>query len=241
MPRTKSPSKTPAKTASKTARPPAAGLASTPEVSADERQHMIAEAAYYRALQRGFQGGDSIEDWLAAEREVNRLLPSARQQKQELEAYRKLRTAIGAVLGEARDSLSAETIREAFDKGRAQMRVLGEHTVETVDKVAASVEKDMIAAAQRLGTTLDGFSHKTADVFGVWRDRGQQFASQALRALGEWQREMAARATAHTYRSGEMAAAGELTCQRCGEHVTLTTAAHVPLCPKCRHSEFTRS
>jgi hypothetical protein len=36
----------------------------------EQRQSMIAEAAYYRAEQRGFQGGDPVEDWLAAEREI---------------------------------------------------------------------------------------------------------------------------------------------------------------------------
>lgn len=35
------------------------------------RAHMIAEAAYYRALNRGFNGGDPNEDWFAAEREID--------------------------------------------------------------------------------------------------------------------------------------------------------------------------
>ena len=39
-------------------------------VSAEKRQGMIAEAAYYRAKHRGFQGGDSVTDWLAAELEI---------------------------------------------------------------------------------------------------------------------------------------------------------------------------
>ena len=39
-------------------------------VSVEERQSMIAEAAYYRAEKRGFQEGDPVEDWLAAEREI---------------------------------------------------------------------------------------------------------------------------------------------------------------------------
>lgn len=42
-----------------------------PAVSSDQREQMIAEAAYYRALQRGFSGGDPVEDWLQAEREIN--------------------------------------------------------------------------------------------------------------------------------------------------------------------------
>jgi len=31
---------------------------------------MTAEAAYYRAMQRGFAPGHELEDWLAAEEEV---------------------------------------------------------------------------------------------------------------------------------------------------------------------------
>ena len=41
---------------------------------ADERHRMIAEAAYFRALARGFAGGDPLEDWLTAEQEISRTL-----------------------------------------------------------------------------------------------------------------------------------------------------------------------
>jgi len=41
-------------------------------LSAEERYRMIAEAAYFRAEARGFQGGDPLEDWLAAEAEIDR-------------------------------------------------------------------------------------------------------------------------------------------------------------------------
>jgi len=40
-------------------------------VSHEERWRMIAEAAYYIAQQRGFAGGDSTADWLAAESAVD--------------------------------------------------------------------------------------------------------------------------------------------------------------------------
>lgn len=43
-------------------------------VSATERARMIAQAAYHRAERRGFAPGHELEDWLAAEREVNHLL-----------------------------------------------------------------------------------------------------------------------------------------------------------------------
>jgi hypothetical protein len=44
------------------------------KASAANREALIAEAAYYRAEQRGFQGGDPVQDWLAAEAEVDRAL-----------------------------------------------------------------------------------------------------------------------------------------------------------------------
>lgn len=45
--------------------------ASRSSVSADERHRMIAEAAYYIAQQRGFQGDLSLDDWLRAEADVD--------------------------------------------------------------------------------------------------------------------------------------------------------------------------
>jgi hypothetical protein len=33
---------------------------------------MAAEAAYYRALARGFQGGDPVENWLQAEQVISK-------------------------------------------------------------------------------------------------------------------------------------------------------------------------
>lgn len=35
-----------------------------------EQQRMVSEAAYFRAMNRNFDGGDPVEDWLEAEREI---------------------------------------------------------------------------------------------------------------------------------------------------------------------------
>ena len=43
-------------------------------LSAELREEMIREAAYYRAEKRGFQGGDPLADWLSSEEEVNAAL-----------------------------------------------------------------------------------------------------------------------------------------------------------------------
>jgi hypothetical protein len=41
-----------------------------PEISLD-RETQIAELAYYKAEQRGFEPGHELEDWYSAEQEIN--------------------------------------------------------------------------------------------------------------------------------------------------------------------------
>lgn len=63
------------------ARQATAGM-QTRDVSAEERHRMIAEAAYYRALARGFSGdGDPLGDWLAAEAEIDQMLAARRNRQ----------------------------------------------------------------------------------------------------------------------------------------------------------------
>lgn len=49
-----------------------------PQVSTEQRLHYIEVAAYYIAQRRGFNGGDPVEDWAAAELEIDRLLAEGR-------------------------------------------------------------------------------------------------------------------------------------------------------------------
>lgn len=48
-----------------------------PVVATDQRERMIAEAAYYRAEQRQFAPGNEMQDWLEAEKEINNDQPAA--------------------------------------------------------------------------------------------------------------------------------------------------------------------
>ena len=43
-------------------------------LAGEDRLRLIAEAAYFRAAQRGFVPGQELEDWLAAEIEIDALL-----------------------------------------------------------------------------------------------------------------------------------------------------------------------
>jgi hypothetical protein len=45
-------------------------------VTPEQRHFMIAEAAYYRAERRGFEGGYEWQDWMDAEAEIERMIAS---------------------------------------------------------------------------------------------------------------------------------------------------------------------
>lgn len=49
---------------------------SSPSGDASRREQMIADAAYFRAEQRGFAPGDEMSDWFQAEADVDAMLAS---------------------------------------------------------------------------------------------------------------------------------------------------------------------
>ena len=53
---------------------PASPATTAITVSEETRRAMIAQAAYLRAERRGFTPGNEVEDWMAAEAEVDALL-----------------------------------------------------------------------------------------------------------------------------------------------------------------------
>lgn len=225
--------KNPARTAAKSSR-------QSREISSEERQRMIAEAAYFRALERGFTGGSSLDDWLIAEREINRLLPTPQQQKEELAAYDRLRQAVGKILADVRGTVNAETLRLAFDKATDEIKKTGEFTAETVSKITAALRKDLASASLKMGPKWEAFTEKSADLFGVWRDRGSQFLAQAATAVGDWLQQAGTRLEQQVYHTGEMVDSGTFECTGCGERVVLHTPAHLPPCARCHKMEFRR-
>lgn len=55
-----------------------AGLRAVPTSSPEARAQMIAEAAYYLSEQRGFAPGHEVEDWLAAEQQIDTRIEGGR-------------------------------------------------------------------------------------------------------------------------------------------------------------------
>ena len=73
MPREKNPDSPPAKKRAprRAAAAPAAAPTQPNFVDPQQRAMLIARAAYFRAMNRGFAPGNEVADWLAAEAEVD--------------------------------------------------------------------------------------------------------------------------------------------------------------------------
>lgn len=209
-------------------------------ISPEERQRLIAEAAYFRAAERGFQGGDPVDDWLRAEAEINRTLPHPRQQKEDLLLYERLRNEIRTRLADIQTTVNPETIRDAIERAVMRVQEAGGQTAEAVNRVAESLKKDLASAAERMGPKWESFSDQGADLFTVWRDRGTKFLGRAAVAVGEWMQQAGRRMSPVVYRAGEMVGPGRFQCLQCDEHATLTTAGHLPPCGRCRSMEYRR-
>lgn len=209
-------------------------------ITSQDRQHMIAEAAYYIAARRGFNGGDPVTDWIEAERQINRVLPSPKQQKEELAAYEKFRSELTTRLAALRGTVNAGNIQHAFDTALEKIRTAGVYATDTISKVTNTTKKDMANLVPHMGPGWEKYSAKTADLFEAWRDRGSSYIASAATAVGEWLRQAGAKAERQVYRSGEVTYGGMLECTACKKRITMETAAHVPLCPACRNAEFHR-
>ncbi|MBS1136334.1 MAG: hypothetical protein H6R11_288 [Proteobacteria bacterium] len=53
---------------------PGAGTGNAIQVTPEERQRYVSEAAFFIAERRGFSGGCELEDWLQAEAQIDQLL-----------------------------------------------------------------------------------------------------------------------------------------------------------------------
>jgi hypothetical protein len=65
-------------------------------ISADEKQRMIANAAYFRAVRTGLGRTDPVQDWLAAEAEVEKALQ--KDCRRSLSFAKKIRTRQAGLL-----------------------------------------------------------------------------------------------------------------------------------------------
>lgn len=203
---------------------------------------MIEEAAYYRS-QSEESSGDPVEDWLAAEQEIDRILAERQQggKEEELAAFNRLRKELSKILSEVKDSIHSYTLNQALNKAKREVSRLGEFTAESINKGSEALKKDMACNIVKLGGKWQSMSFRAIDLFSVWSRRSAAFLKQASEAADTWRQEIREKVHPHSYHSGELVSGGTFVCKSCSQQVKFDTAGHLPPCSHCDHPEFTLS
>lgn len=207
----------------------------------DERQKMIAEAAYLRAKEKAFSS-DPVADWLEAEKEIDRKLAAQNKGsiKEEVAVFDNLRKKVNAILGDIQETVGEETFGHALDKAVQEVKGMGKYTSESINRGAEAVKKDVARNIEIYRGTWDSISGKTTGFLREWRKRSGEFLKQAGEAAESWLSEVRGRESLHVYHAGELAAAGTFVCTSCGHSLKQKKTGHLPNCPRCDATEFKR-
>ena len=165
---------------------------------------------------------------------------SEEEQQEALSAYEALAKKTRELLSEAKEKVSADTIKEAIDKSVAEMRSLGKHTEEALEKANVALKKDMASTAEKVGPAWEKSKQKTRHFFDIWSDRGTVFTGQVASAVGGWLEKVGEKLGHGTYHAGEMTYGGEFECVSCGEKMTMEKSGFIFPCPKCMQTEYRR-
>lgn len=166
-----------------------ASQAANSAVDATLRRQMVAEAAYFIAEHRGFDGGDPMRDWLAAEAEIDRLLASGdAEPPEEAAAYAHVRDEVRKAFSQLQGAVDADALKAAFERGVAEAKRIGGFSAELMQRTAARLREDLAHTSERMGPAWEQFSERGADLFSVWKDRGRAFLERGAAAARDWLR-----------------------------------------------------
>jgi len=163
-----------------------------------------------------------------------------RREEQERVTYESLRGEVKKRLGEVKESVSAENVRQAIDQATERLRAVGTHTAEAIDKASTAVRKDLADATRRIGPSWSALTEQRADLFAVWKDRGTAFLSQAAASAAEWLQKASEKIERTGYRTGDITYSGAFECTGCNKRTVLAHSGHLPPCHNCMGTEFRR-
>ena len=133
----------------------------SPQTSPEQRRHMIAEAAYFPAEHRGFQGGDPLDDWLQAEAEIDRMAACgeeparaklADQLATQLRKYDEEFARVSAKMREVSTAVRTELERDL--EWLKPLRTSAEHALGEMRQRAGHATDDLRALSDRVRTEL---------------------------------------------------------------------------------------
>ena len=156
------------------------------------------------------------------------------------DAYETMLERVHKAVEQAEES-TVPTLKRNIEQARDKAVELGELTREEAEKIADYIERDMADVAHYLTETGEQLSDWWKFESGLIEDRlldaFTNVADQTRLALARLAKQ--AYEATH-YHTGEITGPGTLVCSKCGKALHFHKAGHIPPCPKCHHTEYTR-
>ncbi|HDP88815.1 MAG TPA: hypothetical protein ENN42_02510 [Thioalkalivibrio sp.] len=162
------------------------------------------------------------------------------REEQRLDLYHRMMERVKHTLEEAEEK-TRPRIEHALETAREKTVELGETTREEAEEIASYIRRDL--------SEIGEYLHDSGEDIGTWFHMDLELIEANLldliTSVADKTRvelaEIAARAkVANIYQTGEITGPGTLTCSECGEELHFQKAGHVPPCPKCHATTFTR-
>ena len=163
------------------------------------------------------------------------------QNEKQVHAYNTMMSRVKAAIDEA-GRAAAPKMRAAIDAAEEKAVELGELTREEAIKVGEYLRRDLQDAGEYLagpeGQELADWLR--FDIQLIENELMEMFLSAADQTkldMLDFEEQLA---EASEYHTGEVTGPGTLTCTECGEVLHFHNTGHIPPCPKCHGSVYTR-
>lgn len=156
-------------------------------------------------------------------------------------AYHQMLHYLKAALPDLDEKAAKHSIERIFDKMKAEAVAVGQVTQEEAEEISDYLKRDVEDAAR--------FIDDTEHNFFAWLRFDAQYVEQQLldafmsvadhtkteQLYLQWRLKRGPE-----YHTGEVTGIGTLQCENCGEILHFHDIAHIPPCPKCQKSVFSR-
>jgi hypothetical protein len=158
-----------------------------------------------------------------------------------LHAYNQMMQRVKQTLKQAGQAAEPR-LRQAIDAAEEKAVELGELTREEAIRIGEFLRRDLQDAGTYLASDeaqelKDWLRFDIELIENQLLEMFLSVADQAKLDMLEFEEELA---EASTYHTGEITGPGTLICKTCGELLHFHASGHIPPCPKCHDTYFTR-
>ncbi len=158
----------------------------------------------------------------------------------EVHGYERMLAQLREAITKWRDDASPR-LHYALTSARDHVVEMGELSREEAERVADWLRRDIEEAADytaRSESDLSDWLQMDRQLIESWL--WDQFSAVADETRLEWKPLAPTDSEPAAYHTGEIAGPGTLICRNCGETLQFQRAGHIPPCPQCHGSVFTR-